>query len=56
MPLAEVVDLQRGEEGRVLAGVRFIGVRLKERVRLADFIRTLESEPRPAQAREGRLA
>ena len=41
LPLAEVVALQRAEAGRVAAGVRFIGMRLKERTRLAEFVREL---------------
>lgn len=41
LPLAEVVALQRAAAGRVTAGVRFIGMRLKERTRLAEFVRAL---------------
>ncbi|HZM00483.1 MAG TPA: PilZ domain-containing protein, partial [Planctomycetota bacterium] len=41
LPLAEVVALQRAAGGRVAAGVRFIGMRLKERMRLAEFVRRL---------------
>jgi hypothetical protein len=41
LPLAEVVALQRASAGRVTAGVRFIGMRLKERTRLAEFVRAL---------------
>jgi hypothetical protein len=41
MPLAEVVSLQRAAAGRVTAGVRFIGMRLKERTRLAEYVRSL---------------
>lgn len=41
MPLAEVVSLKRASAGRVTAGVRFIGMRLKERTRLAEFVRGL---------------
>jgi len=41
LPLAEVVALQRASAGRVAAGVRFIGMRLKERTRLAEFVRAI---------------
>ena len=41
LPLAEVVALQRSTAGRVAAGVRFIGMRLKERMRLAEFVRAV---------------
>ena len=43
LPLCEVVDLQRGTAGSVEAGVRFIGLRLRERTRLAEFVRELLS-------------
>jgi hypothetical protein len=43
LPLCEVMDLQRGTAGMVQAGVRFIGLRLKERTRMAQFVRELAS-------------
>ncbi|MHC5211152.1 MAG: PilZ domain-containing protein [Planctomycetota bacterium] len=43
LPLCEVVDLQRGTAGAVQVGVRFIGLRLHERSRLAEFVRELVS-------------
>jgi hypothetical protein len=43
LPLCDVVDIQHGTAGNVLAGVRFVGLRLKERTRLAEFVRELAS-------------
>jgi hypothetical protein len=43
LPLCEVVDIQRGTAGDVVAGVRYIGLRLQERTRLANFVRELAS-------------
>ena len=64
LPLAEVVALQRSTGGRVAAGVRFIGMRLKERMRLAEFVRAvaaseggaIASAVREQAAEEARMA
>jgi len=49
LPLAEVMDLQRGPEGHAMVGCRFVGLHLKERMLLAEFVRklalTLETDP-----------
>jgi hypothetical protein len=45
LPLAEVVDSRHDDAGRTVAGVRFIGVRMKERLRLADLVRSLAVPP-----------
>ncbi|HTE06890.1 MAG TPA: PilZ domain-containing protein, partial [Planctomycetota bacterium] len=44
LPLGEVVDVKHDADGRTLAGVRFIGVRMKERVGLADYVRVLAGQ------------
>jgi hypothetical protein len=41
LPLAEAVSLAHGDDGAVLVGCRFVGVRLKERLRLASLVRAL---------------
>jgi hypothetical protein len=41
LPLTEAVSLAHGDDGAVLIGCRFVGVRLKERLRLAGLVRTL---------------
>ncbi len=52
LPLAEVVDVRRDDGGGTIAGVRFIGVRMKERLCLADYVRALA---RPAISAARRL-
>jgi len=42
MPLAEVVSVTREEDGTVRAGTRFVNLRLRERMRVAEFVRGLE--------------
>jgi hypothetical protein len=41
LPLAEVMDLQGGPEGHAMVGCRFVGLHLKERMLLAEFVREL---------------
>jgi len=52
LPLAEVVDSKHDFDGRTVVGVRFIGVRMKERLCLADFVRVLA---RPVSANVRKL-
>lgn len=42
LPLAEVVAVGAEPDGSVRAGVRFVTVRLRERVRLANFVQALQ--------------
>jgi hypothetical protein len=42
LPLAEVVSVNRTEDGGLRAGVRFVTIRLRERLRLAEFVRGVE--------------
>lgn len=42
LPLAEVVSVNRAEDGGLRAGVRFVTLRLRERLRLAEFVRGVE--------------
>lgn len=48
LPQAEAVSLAHGDDGSVLVGCRFVGVRLKERLRLASLVRVL-AERAPAK-------
>ena len=41
LPLAEVVSVREAEEDVTIAGTRFCAVRLKERVILADYARSV---------------
>jgi len=40
--LCEVVSTGQEEDGSVRAGTRFVNLRLKERVRVAEFVRAIE--------------
>jgi hypothetical protein len=42
LPLCEVVSTGQEEDGSVRAGTRFVNLRLKERVRVAEFVRAIE--------------
>ncbi|MBM3985738.1 MAG: PilZ domain-containing protein, partial [Planctomycetes bacterium] len=42
LPLAEVVSVNRAEDGGLRAGLRFVTIRLRERLRLAEFVRGVE--------------
>ncbi|HEX5009236.1 MAG TPA: PilZ domain-containing protein [Planctomycetota bacterium] len=44
LPLCEVVSTGQEDDGSVRAGTRFVNLRLKERVRVAEFVRTLERQ------------
>ncbi len=44
LPLAEVVSVNRTEDGGLRVGARFVTVRLRERLRLAEFVRGVERQ------------
>jgi D-alanyl-D-alanine carboxypeptidase len=44
LPLCEIVSVGEEEDGSVRAGTRFVSLRLKERVRVAEFVRELERQ------------
>ena len=44
LPLAEVVDVRPRPDGRLRVGTRFYGMRLKERLRLADLVRRISRQ------------
>lgn len=42
LPLAEVVSVTREVDGSLRAGTRFVNLRLRERMRMAEFVREIE--------------
>ncbi len=44
LPLAEVVSVRSGPGGRLVAGMRFCAMRMKERTALADYVRAAAAE------------
>ena len=45
LPLTEIVSIRSGEHGRLMAGVRFCAVRMKERLILSDYAQTASTAP-----------
>ena len=50
LPLAEVVSVTREADGTLRAGTRFVNLRLRERMRVAEFVRGVEREKAAAKA------
>lgn len=48
LPLAEIVSVVAAEDGTLRAGARFVTLRLRERLRLAEFVRAMEREQKAA--------